>query len=72
MRIRDIGANVHAELFRQGHSATWLAEQLGHQDKGRMLRARLRGELPLRPQDVKDIAAVLGVTADYLLREDTP
>ena len=71
VETRDIGANIHAELFRQGHNATWLAEQLGHVDKGRSLRKRLRGDLPLRVQDVKRIAAVLDVSVDYLLREDT-
>lgn len=71
VETRDIGANIHAELFRQGHNATWLAEQLGYVDKGRQLRKRLRGDLPLRVQDVKRIARVLDVSVDYLLREDT-
>ena len=71
MEARDIGANVHAELFRQGKSATWLAEQLGHVDKGRTLRKRLRGELPLRIVDVTRIARVLDVTVDDLTKERT-
>lgn len=71
VKERDIGANIRAELFRQGLSAAELARRLGHVDGGRVLRKRLRGELPLRIVDVKRIAVELGVTVDHLLREDT-
>jgi hypothetical protein len=68
---RAIGAEIRAEMARQQIAATDLAQALGHRDRGRSLRRKMRGEQQFTAQDVKRIATVLNVTVDHLLRKDT-
>lgn len=70
MKARDIGANIRRELFRQGHSAVWLAEELQYPGGPRALRRRLRGELEFTGTELVDVARVLDVSVDHLTRED--
>lgn len=64
-----VGANVRAEMAREGVTQTALANSLGRSQSG--LSKRLRGVVPFSVADLVDIAEVLGVDVATLLGESS-
>lgn len=62
----SVAAEVRAELGRQGHNNAWLAAQLGVTQM--WVSRRLRGETRITEDDLKRIAAVLGMPPADLFR----
>ena len=63
------GANVRAEMARQGITQTVLAEKLGLSQT--QVSARLRGRVPFDINEITAVADMLGVPLSVLLPQQT-
>ncbi|TKJ24332.1 hypothetical protein A6V29_04865 [Blastococcus sp. CCUG 61487] len=69
-----VAANVRAELARHGMTAQDLATAIGVTPfyLGRRIGRQQRGAIAIDVDELERIAAVLGVTPEYLLRAPSP